>query len=157
MHISPLTSYLKAHQGQYLRPETLALLKPIEKEYTELKTLEETYAQNRATVKKRSKEILATSDALSMALAEAAMEEATRNKLLLPLAKQQRKDLFKNKIYPLIRPILDKAIVVAESASLQDPESIAFYQSLKKRVIELQSGKVIASPQYWLYGLVELS
>jgi hypothetical protein len=157
MDTSPLASYLKARQGQYLRPDTLVLLKQLEKEFTELEAIEKNYTQMRASAEKHKKEMLSSSDSLLIKDAEAAVEATQRIKLVIPLAKKQRKELFKNKIYPLIRPILDKAIVVAASFPASDAESILFYQHLHKRVIELQSGKIIASPQYWMTGLAKIS
>ncbi len=157
MDTSPLASYLKARQGQYLRPDSLVLLKQLEKEFTDLEAIEKNYSQMRASAEKRAKEILSSYDPSLINDAKAAVEETQRIKLVIPLAKKQRKELFKNKICPLVRPILDKAIVVAESFSATDPQSIALYQHLHKRVIELQSGKIIASPQYWMAGLAKIS
>ncbi len=156
MDTSPLASYLKARQGQYLRPDSVALLKQLEREYMELESLEKSYIERRETVESLTQKMSRSFEGLSIKDAEAAMEECQRIKLVIPLARKQRKALFKNKIYPVMRPILDNVIMVAESFSAKDPESIQFYQELQRRSIELDSGKIIASPQYWMAGLLKI-
>ncbi|MCS7063683.1 MAG: hypothetical protein NZM04_06530 [Methylacidiphilales bacterium] len=156
MDTCPLAKQLRACQGQFLTPSDLAILKKLQKEYLELELLEKKYEALRQTAPRSSKKLPPTApQTFSQTASE--IENQIQAKLLIPVIKRQRKELFKKKIYPFIRPLLEKTLSLCESFQLDDAASIEFHNLIKKRLIEIQSLKIVAPPQYWLNGLIQLA